>query len=743
MSENITASVTRSQSTVFLVGEPIAEICGRKLPSIGDVIRRFFFIHRIDNRTIKEAAASVCRELQIFWQKARIPAKDKQHIISKVENLFSEWRKLLKGKCRRSQPQIMKESLFVAELDNLFDIAHADAMNLIRIDEDKLFLEAQRENGRRGFMAGEDTVLAGVEERRLNRDVARKKAVERETEKLISTASYISSDSESTDVDDTATNESDFEPSSSTCATRHSTKRCRRASVNVVTPQLAAALDRTRTTNRNAVYLLSEAASSLGSQPSDLAINRETIRRMRIKWRTEAAKYIKESFSANGPLIVHWDSKLMPDLIGSETVDRLAIIVSGENTSKLLKVPKLQSGTGFETSQAVYDCLQEWNISNQIQGFSFDTTASNTGKTNGACQLLQQKLGRNILQFACRHHVLEIVADKTFKECLNVPSCSPDILLFKRFKEHWHKIEQHLFQPIHQEDGTIPVCCDEIINFCIQQLELKHPRDDYRELIELTIISLGGIPKRGVRFMAPGACHRARWMGKIIYSLKIYLFRQQFKLTKTELNGLHRFVLFAISTYVPAWVTAPNAVAAPGNDLKFLKKIVTYADRGISKAATAAFLNHLWYISEELVGLAFFDPNVSTATKIEMIDAMKRPVNGNKRGSANLADVDRLTLSDFVTQSTKHLIDSLMLPNEYLSISPAEWKDRPDYQAAEHRARELRVVNDFAERGIALIQDYNTAITTDEAQKQYLLQTVERHRKMFPDSRKSTVTAAQ
>ena len=55
------------------------------------------------------------------------------------------------------------------------------------------------------------------------------------------------------------------------------------------------------------------------------------------------------------------------------------------------------------------------------------------------------------------------------------------------------------------------------------------------------------------------------------------------------------------------------------------------------------------------------------------------------------------------------------------------------------RVRALRVVNDFAERGIALIQDYNSAITTDKEQKQYLLQTVENHRKMFPDSRKSTV----
>jgi hypothetical protein len=227
-------------------------------------------------------------------------------------------------------------------------------------------------------------------------------------------------------------------------------------------------------------------------------------------------------------------------------------------------------------------------------------------------------------------------------------------------------------------------------------------------------------------------------MAKIIYSLKIYLFRNQFKLTKSELNGLRRFVLFAVSVYVSAWVKAPDAAAAPANDLQ---KIVLYKDAGISKAASVAFSRHLWYIGGELIALSFFDRNVSVETKIKMFYAMNRPADGStsKRRTVDLSNVAELTLPDFVTQSVMQLIDSLMLPSEYLSVSPAEWNDRQDDQAAVRRVQALRVVNDFAERGIALIQDYNSAITTDEEQKQYLLQTVENHRKMFPDSRKSTV----
>lgn len=41
-----------------------------------------------------------------------------------------------------------------------------------------------------------------------------------------------------------------------------------------------------------------------------------------------------------------------------------------------------------------------------------------------------------------------------------------------------------------------------------------------------------------ITFRAPGAMHHAWWMSKAIYSIKIYLFKDQFKLTARELKGL-------------------------------------------------------------------------------------------------------------------------------------------------------------------------------------------------------------
>lgn len=51
----------------------------------------------------------------------------------------------------------------------------------------------------------------------------------------------------------------------------------------------------------------------------------------------------------------------------------------------------------------------------------------------------------------------------------------------------------------------------------------------------------------------------------------------------------------------------------------------------------------------------------------------------------------------------------------------------------------MKVVNDCAERGVSLIQKYNSSITMNENQKQYLLRAVDIHRKLFPTSSKETL----
>lgn len=86
---------------------------------------------------------------------------------------------------------------------------------------------------------------------------------------------------------------------------------------------------------------------------------------------------------------------------------------------------------------------------------------------------------------------------------------------------------------------------DSTIEFAMSYLRESQPRDDYREFLELVKIFLGSVPERGIRFMAPGATHHARWLSKVIYSLKIWMFKGQFHLTKKEEKGLQDVCIFA------------------------------------------------------------------------------------------------------------------------------------------------------------------------------------------------------
>ena len=63
----------------------------------------------------------------------------------------------------------------------------------------------------------------------------------------------------------------------------------------------------------------------------------------------------------------------------------------------------------------------------------------------------------------------------------------------------------------------------------------------------------------------------------------------------------------------------------------------------------------------------------------------------------------------------------LGLPLTFLKNDVETWSEDTDYVAAKNIIHSLRVVNDIAERGIALMEEYNKLITTNEQQKQYLL----------------------
>ncbi|XP_044596697.1 uncharacterized protein LOC123273359 [Cotesia glomerata] len=252
----------------------------------------------------------------------------------------------------------------------------------------------------------------------------------------------------------------------------------------------------------------------------------------------------------------------------------------------------------------------------------------------------------------------------------------------------------------------------------------KHDRDDYKELLELVLIFLGGTPKNGIKFRAPGPNHHERWMAKALYALKIFIFKKQFKVNATEVNGLRYVCLFLVNFYTVSWFNAPFAIKSSYQDLNLIKNLYEFRSvhKKMSEAATVTFSRHLWYLSEELVGLALFDDRVSLHAKRQTVTAIK-------------------TRESNASNSKKFIVKDYQLPYQFMDKDPELWAFDQDYLHCKSVFSDLKVVNDLAERGVALIQDFNNCLTRNEEQKQYLLQVVEEHRKKFPYVTKNKIVA--
>ena len=75
------------------------------------------------------------------------------------------------------------------------------------------------------------------------------------------------------------------------------------------------------------------------------------------------------------------------------------------------------------------------------------------------------------------------------------------------------------------------------------------------------------------------------------------------------------------------WFRAPSAASAPHSDLQFIKKLQRYhdIDSKIAESAVKAILNHLWYLTEDLVGLVFLCDDAPDVRKLTMLSELQKP----------------------------------------------------------------------------------------------------------------------
>ena len=321
--------------------------------------------------------------------------------------------------------------------------------------------------------------------------------------------------------------------------------------------------------------------------------------------------------------------------------------------------------------------------------------------------------------------MFEVLPD-TFSVCFG-QSTGPEILFFKRFRENWSKLNHH--EPKKQ---VVPIitASESLKTFISDQLKIatKLPRDDYRELLNLASLMIGLDIQFTIR--KPGALHRARWMAKAIYSLKMELLfngnEATMELTAGEFQGMQRFNRFVVCIYLQSWFTCRSAVDAPANDVSLIQRLKEYDDKQLSNKGLKMMLRHSWYLSGELATLTLFSDLVSDEQKSNLVLNMKKERSSN----LHLLAILPLKLDDLCISYS--FFETAKIEDSFLKVPVKDWPYTPSYNKAALFAKNLAWVNDVAEQAVALIQEFNSA-TKNEEQKQFLLQVVEMHRKKFTE----------
>ena len=139
------------------------------------------------------------------------------------------------------------------------------------------------------------------------------------------------------------------------------------------------------------------------------------------------------------------------------------------------------------------------------------------------------------------------------------------------------------------------------------------------------------------------------------------MFQNQFHLTKRGKTGLQRIFIFTVNVYAKMWIDASNPAAGPWNDIDLLNlKSVWEIDAKVGNVVLNKLLQHLWYLSEELIALSLFNAKVSKKLKRKIVTSIIDGAGGSgepespppKKITIPKTSISHCQLQDFTTRQT-------------------------------------------------------------------------------------------
>ena len=762
-----------------------------QLPTSEQVLKLYFFIRehlgkkngRVSQEEITNKVAFLVSQ---YWNMAGYKTVVQFRVVKHIKKELEMYQNINKRRERTKGVEVEKRELFLERLKKLFDISAPDLEDIItksrllgnddectryriregytRKTEDVSFLIDQR-GERKMVMGAKDTSYEERLETNLQKKLTNTVSVSADPGKLLNVQES-NNNNDVTEVENEDNHGNDKDYSINIRNKKKETVLVELPTDILNSPEVCSMLDRTNTTSRKAVGVVSSILKTgkIDGKQVDLAqfkISRQTLERKRIHNRSVLMEQEIDDFGKKKPKypVAHWDGKLIKDL--TDTLqENEAILVSGSPfylEGKILSVSKLMDEDGAHTSTgeaqalAVLVQLREWGVDKDIVGLVFDTTSSNSGVKKGATVRLQSVLGRPVFFLACRHHVTELII-KACWYCLFEADLSPDCQFFVDIREEWSNLDTSENARIL----TLPKRLqgrDEAVLFYRELLAKKNKRnemairDDYRELAECALIVLGEIPPSGkIVWKKPGACHKARFCAFGIYSLKALAFSRQLNLDFETVKALKQFCSFIAVVYVPHFLASSIGSDAVVNDLQLFKKLFEYrkCDPQLADEALVVLRRHCWYLTPEVAIFLLFSKKVSMDEKSRLSSKLltlqhEAPTSFNLEKPKFPIILENTKMEDLITPQSFKFFKILGLDYDWLSMSPEKWDSEESFNVANEFVHTVKVTNDVAERGVKLASDYARILTKDDIIRPMLLQGVERFRRMYPNFLKTTL----
>jgi hypothetical protein len=789
--------LTRQMTELFGFGPAVctsdATITGCRLPTCLQVLRCMMYHCNMATSTKRPGSVGatsrfttaklVLKQITTFYEKSNIPMVSERRACEKIVKLLDDNNKLRAiNKDRRDTPatkQKLEENQQM--LASTFQLWPPNVESLVKNEEDLAFLQSMKSDRVASFGVF-DKLLAQKVDRRNQRAAAaetRQKRlclearIPRNMEASTNTALTLTDDSDcdTTGCDSPAAGDDGTSEDEQTFVTPRTHKKCSNGKKPIGTPAfiphdilskptIVSLATRLKMTPTQQSAFTQGLISASGGDVAMVAASYATADRSRRKVTAVIASNIKEQWVPPKLCTLHWDGKLTATLQNHRlTEERLTVSVGDATEMKLLGVPSYRKATDQAVGSVIADVtlklVNEWNCTDRIVNLAFDTTSANTGHLSAACIAIQNRLQRAVLWSGCRHHIGEVLLTHVFNDLKIECSKSPDVMLFTRLRTNWGLLPHCSTQSMTFQPGRYSSDAQQLLATLRAEAVarakqfIQFARDDYHEFTELALVFLNATQEE-VNFHRPGALHKARWMAKVIYSLKIAMSENSIDqlppgtiTTRPQVVKIREFVTFVTHIYLQWWLCCKESVDAPWNDIQLFKQLIQYevVNRDISKSSIQAFQRHLWYLTAEMVPLALFSSKVPVAERQALAESLlkiqpdcpvQNPSNrfGSGWGKPQFPTTINLStrLCDLVDHDSWFTMFLLQIDSSFLHLPVTDWETTDAYVNSAANLKAVNVVNDAAERGVKLSTDFVDVARSDE-HFQNVLQVVETNRK--------------